>query len=111
METDEIISLYQAVSDLMDQMLVAVGEEQWERFSTLELRCANQVQRIRNAGPAHNLPDTVRARKMQIIHHILARDRAIRDIAHPWMAQLSLMLNSAGAEHKLSRAYGAAQGN
>jgi flagellar protein FliT len=111
MRTEEIISHYQAVSDITDQMLAAARARDWERFCALESHCASHVQTIRNDGAAVALPAVVREQKIRIIRQILAHDRAIRDITEPWMAQLSALISSTGAEHKLSRAYGAAQGN
>ena len=35
----------------------------------------------------------------------------IRNIAEPWMAKLSQLINSTGAERKLSQAYGASHGS
>ncbi|MES2534924.1 MAG: flagellar protein FliT [Pseudomonadota bacterium] len=111
MRIEEVITLYQAVSDLTDQMLVAARARDWEQFCELESNCASHVEIIRNQDTAVALPDPVREQKVRIIHQILAHDRAIRDITEPWMAQLSAMINSAGAEHKLSKAYGAAPRN
>lgn len=111
MSSEKIISLYQAISDITDQMLVAARACDWERFCALESYGAGHVQTLRNHDAAVALPDVVREQKIRIIHQILARDRAIRDITEPWMAQLSILINSAGAEHKLSRTYGAAPGN
>lgn len=111
MSSEEIISLYQAISDITDQMLVAARARDWEQFCELEAHGAGHVQTLRHHGTADALPHVVREQKMRIIHQILAHDRAIRDITEPWMAQLARLINSAGAEHKLSRAYGAAPGN
>ncbi|MEJ7805294.1 MAG: flagellar protein FliT [Telluria sp.] len=35
----------------------------------------------------------------------MAQDREIRTLTEPWMAELSALINSAGTERKLSRAY------
>lgn len=111
MRGDDIISLYQAISDITDRMLEAARARDWEHFCELEARGATHVQTLRSHGAAIDLPQELREQKIEIIHQILARDRSIRDITDPWMAQLAILIHSARAEHKLSRAYGAAAGN
>lgn len=111
MSSEEIISLYQVISDITDQMLVAARAGDWEVFCELEAHSAGHAQTLKSHGAAVALPDVVHEQKIRLIHQILAHDRAIREITEPWMAQLALLINSAGAEHKLSRAYGAAPGN
>lgn len=111
MSSEEIISLYQAISDITDQMLVAARAHDWEHFCELEAHGASHVRTLRRHDAGGALPDAVREQKVRIIHEILAHDRAIRDITEPWMARLAALINSAGAEQKLSRAYGAAAGH
>ena len=37
----------------------------------------------------------------QLIQDIMKNDRAIRDITHPWMNELSTLINTIGTQHKL----------
>lgn len=109
MNSQEIIILYETVATITDQMLAAARAGDWEQLAALELRCADQVKILKTGEPPVLLTGTSRERKVQIIKKILADDRAIRDLAEPWMAKLSLLINSTGAERKLNRAYGANQ--
>ena len=105
MNSEEILALYEAVSQITDQMLVAARQGDWDRLIALEEHCTRHVQTLRDGEPPMPLTGASRERKVQIIHKILADDREIRDLAEPWMAQLAQMINSTRAERKLSNAY------
>lgn len=105
MNSQEIISLYEAVSDITDKMLAAARVGDWDRLIQLEEHCASHVQTLRDGEPPEPLTGGLRERKVQIIHKILADDREIRNLTEPWMAQLSALMQNAGVERKLSSAY------
>lgn len=107
MNSEQVISLYEAMSDITGQMLVAAEARDWENLAELESHCAAHVQTLKEGEPVVALTGPVRARKVQIIHQILAHDRAIRDLTTPWMAELANLINSSGTSRKLSVAYGA----
>lgn len=110
MDNHEILALYETVADITDQMLAAARTGDWEQLATLESRCSSQVEILKqNDQPRQPLTPVAREQKTRIIKKILEDDRQIRDITEPWMAQLSAMMNSAGTERKLSKAYGANQ--
>ena len=106
MDSQEIITLYEAVSEITDQMLAAARAGDWDQLSILESHCASHVQTLRNGEKPVPLSGPIRERKVEIIHKILANDREIRNLTEPWMAQLSALMNSANTERKLSNAYG-----
>jgi flagellar protein FliT len=109
MNSQEVISLYESVADITEQMLAAARTGDWELLVELETRCSSQVEIIKSTEPRVALTGVVRDRKVKIIRKILEDDREIRNITEPWMAQLSTLMNSAGTERKLARAYGANQ--
>lgn len=106
MTGEQIIGLYDTVSQLTEQMLAAAQNSDWDNLVALEAHCASQVQILKASEPADPLPGEFRSRKIEIIHRILDHDRQIRDLTQPWMAQLSTLINSRGAQRKLSAAYG-----
>lgn len=106
MNSEEIISVYESVADLTEQMLAAARSNDWERLAALESRCASQVRTLKTGEPRTTLTGVMRERKITIIHKILADDREIRNITEPWMAQLSSLLSNISTERKLSMAYG-----
>ena len=107
MNSEQVISLYEAMSDLTGQMLVAAQSRDWENLAELESHCAAHVQVLKAEETVIALEGPQRARKVKIIHTILAHDRAIRDLTTPWMAELSKLIGSAGKARKLTAAYGA----
>lgn len=107
MNSQEIISLYETVATLTDQMLAAARNGDWDELVVLEARCASHIAVLKTGEPPVPLTGVVRDRKVQIIQKILSDDREIRNITDPWMAQLGKLMNSAGAERKLNHAYGA----
>ena len=106
MNSHEVIALYETVAVITDQMLTAAKSGDWDQLAVLEARCASHVATLKQGEPPAPLTGEIRVRKVQIIKQILAHDRQIRDIAEPWMAKLSQMINSTGAERRLSHAYG-----
>lgn len=109
MNSEEVISLYEKVAVITHQMVVAAREYDWEQLAELESQCASHVATLKQDAPIVPLTEVVREQKVRIIKKILADDREIRSITEPWMAQLSMLMKSAGAERKLSQAYGVNQ--
>lgn len=107
MSTQEVISIYENMADITGQMLAAARTGDWDLLVALESRCSSQVQKLRSHEPLPPLTGPVREQKVRIIRQILADDREIRNLTEPWMARLSVMINSKGTERKLSQAYGA----
>lgn len=106
MNSHEIISIYQTVAAITDQMLAAARNSDWDHLVELEARCADHVAELQTVEPAA-LAGEMRAHKVRIIRQILADDRQIREITMPWMARLTSMISSHSNERKLGQAYGA----
>lgn len=107
MNGEQVISLYETVSVITGQMLQAAQLRDWENLVALESDCASHIQCLKDGEPAAPLIGPSRARKVAIIHTILAHDREIRDLVTPWMAELASLINSNTAERRLMKAYGA----
>lgn len=110
LEKQEVITLYETVAGITDQMLTAARSGNWDQMIELETRCASHVATLRQGEPREPLTGALREKKVRIIQKILADDREIRNLTEPWMAHLSQLINSTGTERKLSKAYGATQG-
>jgi flagellar protein FliT len=109
MSNQEIISIYEAVAEITDEMLLAARSGNWEQLALLESRCAGHVESLQEVELSNSLPLALRERKVKILKKILADDREIRSITQPWMAKLSILINSTGAERKLSQQHGTLQ--
>ena len=110
MNSQELISVYETVAGITDQMLVAARSGDWEKLVALESRCASQIALLKVEEPRTTLTGEVRQHKVRIIKKILEDDREIRNITEPWMAQLSALINSTGNARRVSQAYGANSG-
>ncbi len=107
MNSEQVLSLYETVSELTGRMLAAAESRDWEQLEQLESHCATHIARLKqDEPPATALPAELRVRKVKVIHQILAHDRQIRDLTTPWLAELSALINSTGAERRLANAYG-----
>lgn len=106
MNGHEVVSLYEAMVGITDQMLAAATANDWDRLVTLEQQCAACVRQLKADGDNPPLAAQERTRKADAIRKMLAADRQIRDLTQPWMARLSAMINSKGTERRVARAYG-----
>ena len=75
LNSEQVIALYEALSDLSGQMLAAARLRDWHRLAELESCCARRVKALKEGAPVAALCADTRARKVQIIHQILAHDR------------------------------------
>ena len=110
MNNEEIISLYESVADITEQMLAAARSNDWEHLTALESHCASHARTLEKCEPVAALSGPMRVRKLTIIQKILANDREIRDITEPWMADLARLMKSSQTERKLNMAYGTEAG-
>ncbi len=106
MTSEEILSVYEAMVALTEQMVQAALAGDWDHLVLLEQQCASHVQRLKAAEPPAALEGASRARKAEAIRKMLDDDRKIRDLTMPWMARLSAMINHTGTERRLASVYG-----
>jgi flagellar protein FliT len=110
MDNLQIISLYETVAEITDQMLLAARAGDWDKLVELEVHCSSKVQVLKDQDPVtltpEPLPPELRDKKVRFIKKILADDKEIRDLTEPWMAELSNMIQSSGTNRKLSNSYG-----
>ncbi len=106
MNSQQVVSTYEAMVVLTEQMLAAATAGEWERLALLERQCAAHVRTLKESEAPLALAGESRARKVEAIRKMLDDDRKIRDLTMPWMAKLSALLHNAGAERRLARAYG-----
>jgi flagellar protein FliT len=107
MSGQEVVSVYEAMVGITDQMLAAATASDWDRLVQLEHQCAACVRQL-NASEALNQPlgAPERAKKAHAIRRMLDSDRKIRDLTQPWMARLSAMISNKTVERRIARAYG-----
>ena len=108
MSGEQVVALYESMVGLTEQMVQAAAGGDWERLIVLEQQCAACVRQLKQSEPPQALEGASRERKVEAIRKMLDDDRKIRDLTMPWMAKLSALIGSTGAERRLASAYGAA---
>jgi flagellar protein FliT len=100
----QTLTVYENVRTITEQMLKAANLRDWEQMTLLELRCTQYVNILKTEGSVEPLSGDLREKKVQLLQDIMKNDRAIRDITHPWMNELSVLINTMGSQHKIELA-------
>lgn len=96
MTSNEVLSMYENIAGMTNQMVSAARASDWDGLSKLEGQCASEA-RGANAVPA--LSGAPRMRKIDLLKQIMANDREIRNITEPWMTQLSNVMQAPHQGH------------
>ena len=107
MTSQEVVSVYEAMVVLTEQMVQAASAGDWDRLVLLEQQCGAHVRTLKESEPQAALVGASRTRKVEAIRKLLDDDRKIRDLTMPWMAHLSAMIGSTRLENRLVNTYGA----
>lgn len=91
MSGEDVIALYESVSALSRQMLMAARSSDWDGLCRLEQDCATRLNILKSGCPP--LVGEMRMRKVRLLQGILADDREIRIITEPWAAELPYLMN------------------
>lgn len=105
MTSIEILDTYQMLSELMDTMLCAAREDEWDRLALLEQRCQSYVDNLAQAGSVA-MSSNEQSAKIAIIRSILHNDAQIRALAEPRMHELQRRLNLIRTNQRNIQAYG-----
>jgi flagellar protein FliT len=104
-DEEEGIFIYENVSTITDQMLVAAQKQDWEQLERLESQCSQLIDVIKTRGPMAPVKGQMRERKIHLIKKILHDDRLIRDVTQPWMKKLQDLIHNTANRRKLSQHY------
>jgi flagellar protein FliT len=83
MNSTEVLSMYENIAGLTNQMAAAARMGDWDGVSKLESQCAGEARAVGTGVPA--LSGAPRLRKIDLLKQILANDREIRDVNDSWM--------------------------
>ncbi|WP_442920708.1 flagellar protein FliT [Massilia sp. DD77] len=106
MTQQEVVTVYETMVGITDQMLHAATASDWDRLVELEQECAACARRLRENEGVPALAGQERVRKVNAIRKMLDADRQIRDLTTPWMARLSALIGNTATERRVARAYG-----
>lgn len=104
------LTLYETMSDISGQMAEAARACDWDRLVALEAKCTSLTGNLAANEVSMPVPAELRARKVQLIHKILADDAEVRRHTEPWMEQVKQFLGAgvrAREVRDVRRAYGA----
>ncbi len=93
MSCSEVITMYETIARLTNQMAAAARSNDWDRLTCLERQCATASSAIGD-GKVAPLGGAARARKFDLVKQILANDREIRNNTEPWIRQLSNIMQA-----------------
>ena len=105
MTSTEMLSTYEALSELTTTMLAAARRGEWDQLATLEEHCRGHVSSLMQAKPV-TLNETEQRAKIAIIRAILQNDAKIRSFTEPHMHQLQERISMARTSQRGVRAYG-----
>lgn len=88
MTSTEVLSMYENIAGVTNQMVTAARTSDWDGLSKLENRCASEA-RGATTGAVTPLSGAARQRKIDLLKQILANDREIRTITEPWMTRMA----------------------
>lgn len=96
-----LLSYYEAIEHASHDMLNAARAGDWDTVVKLEGACAVLIAQLKHASEDHPLgPDEV-VLKTRIMQRILVNDAEIRNLAEPWINDLSRMIGTASDPSKM----------
>ncbi|MGK5077885.1 flagellar protein FliT [Janthinobacterium sp. HLX7-2] len=96
MTSNDVLSMYENIAGLTNNMVAAARTNDWNGLNTLENQCASAASAAL-PGSVPALAGAARLRKIDLLKQILANDREIRTITEPWMAQLASVMPASRA--------------
>ncbi len=94
-----LLSYYEAIEQASLDMLKAARAGDWDRVVKLEGACAVLIAQLKHASAEHPMGTAEMALKARIMQRILVNDAEIRNLAEPWLNELSHMVGDPGQMH------------
>ncbi len=107
---EQILGLYESISDKTGEMVQAAQASDWDRLVALEQDCRGLTDNLRRADTAPAEGRHYTQRKFDLLRKALADDAKVRECTEPWMQQLTQYLGNTRQQHRLLNAYGASPG-
>ncbi|MFY9477199.1 MAG: flagellar protein FliT [Pseudomonadota bacterium] len=91
LRTHSLLGYYEAIEQASQDMLEAARTGDWDTVVRLEGACAVLIAQLKHAASVSPLPAEEIALKGRIMQRILRNDAEIRNLAEPWINELSRM--------------------
>ncbi len=88
-----LLDYYKAIERTSSQMLDAAKTENWDQVVRLEGACAVLIAQLRYKSKTDQLAPEDRKEKTRIMQRILRTDAEIRNLAEPWLNDLSQLID------------------
>ena len=106
MNSHEMLTTYESLSELTGTMLDAARQGEWDELAALEQRCRGYVGSLMQSAPLP-LNETEQRAKVTIIRAILKNDAQIRALTEPRLHELQQRLHMTRTSQRGVDAYGA----
>lgn len=93
--TGSLLGYYEAIETASHDMLDAARKGDWDTVVKLEGACAVLIAQLKHASEDHPMGPNELALKTRIMQRILVNDAEIRNLAEPWINDLSRMMGNA----------------
>jgi flagellar protein FliT len=103
---EKTMRTYESLAEKSTAMLEAARRREWDTVIEIERECEALLAGLKANGDLIPLDESARRRKVQLIRSLLVQDAEIRDLAQPWMAELSQALHLTRVQRKVENAYG-----
>ena len=87
-----LLGYYEAIETASANMLDAARTGDWDTVVKLEGACAVLIAQLKHAAQQRALGPDEAALKSRIMQHILVNDAEIRNLAEPWINDISRMV-------------------
>lgn len=105
MEAADMISAYESLAQMTQEMLAAVQQRDWDAFSELEIRQGQLMLTIQQMDTMQLVDPGVLARKKVLLEDLLETQRRITDLLIPWRSTMAALLNGVSAARRVNNAY------
>ena len=99
------LALYEVMAGIAVEMRAAARAENWDLLIELDAVRATHVAQLQRMPASTEMTPQQRERGSALLRQMLADDAETRTLAAAGMTQLTILMNSANTERKLSKAY------
>ncbi len=85
----QLLSYYEAIEQASADMLSAARTGNWDEVVKLEGACVLLISQLKHAAAGEKLAPEENKLKTRIMQRILLNDAEIRNLAEPWISDLS----------------------
>lgn len=91
-DADTLMSIYERMLALSEVMLTSAREGDWDTVTETEKQVASLAADMAARPSTPPKDEADRQARMALLKRMLANDAAVRDLAQPWMQELSQIL-------------------